>query len=334
MDIKKFVADLVAGGVDKKAAEAKVKSWVAKTREKYGEDVTDEKIAAVISQHLVKMKLNAASGEKFTGVCVGYGRKKDWNAKIFEKFKLIAENAQMPGNAAIIKKLLAAEQIKEVTDDNSGAKGYAFLDNREFIDKAGKIQNFGFGKPLRHNFERPGYFIIDNEIVEVVGDFDAQIGREYQIYGKKKTNGQIRVGKSGISSLRTLSKTEVWGVLYDVAAEDPRSVSLDEMGELKPYTFGITNAFVKSKMQCSNGGWRLGVYDADNMKGVTGFAGNEDVQAVVELSEPATEVILLFIQGQAKGEWDASPSWIGMFTNPEATSDSFLDDDVEMVSVA
>lgn len=331
MDIKKFTSDLVSNGVDKKAAEAKVKSWVAKTREKYGEDVTDEKIAAIISQHLVKMKLNAASGEKFTGICVAYGRKKDWNAKIFEKFKLIAENAQMPGNAKIIKKLLEENKIKEVTDDNSGAKGYAILDTREFIDKAGKIENFGFGKPLRHNFERSGYFIVDNEIVEVVGDYDAQIGREYQIYGKKKANGQIRVGKSGISSLRTLSKTEVWGVLYDVAAEDPRSVSLDEMAELKPYTFGITNAFVKSKMQCSNGGWRLGVYDADNMKGVTGFGGNEDCNAFIEMAESATEIIALFIQGVAKGEWEASPSWVGLFANPEATSDSFLDDEVELV---
>jgi hypothetical protein len=331
MDIKKFVADLVAGGVDKKAADAKVKEWVAKTRVKYGEDVTDEKISAVISQHLVKMKLNAASGEKFAGVCVGYGRKRDRNGKIFDTFKPIAENAQLPRNAALIKKLIAKGDIKEVTDDNSGAVGYAIIDNREFIDKAGKIQNFGFGKPLRHSNERTAYFIVENEIVEVVGDFDCQQGREYQVYGKKKPNGMIRVGKSGISSLRTLTKNEMWDMLYDVAAEDPRSVSLDEMGELKPYTFGITNAFVKSKMQCSNGGWRLGVYDADNMKGVTGFAGNEDVQAVIELSEPTTEVILLFVQGTAKGEWDASPSWVGMFTNPEASSDNFLDDDVEMV---
>lgn len=331
MDIKKFVTDLVSGGVEKKAAELKVKEWVAKTREKYGEDVSDEKISAVITQHLVKMKLTSASGEKFIGVCVGYGRKRDWNAKIFEKFSIIAENAQMPGNATIIKKLLAAEQIKEVTDVNSGAVGYAILDNREFIDKAGKIKNFGFGKPLRHNFERTGYFVVENEIVQVVGDFDAQIGREYQMYGKKLANGNLRLGKSGISALRTLNKNEMWGLLYDVAAEDPRSVSLDEMAELKPYTFGITNAFVKSKMQCSNGGWRLGVYDADNMRGVTGFAGNEDVAAAAELSNPTEEVILLFEQGVAKGEWDASPNWLGMFTNPEGASDDFLDDDVEII---
>jgi hypothetical protein len=331
MDIKKFVADLVSGGVEKKAAETKVKEWVAKTREKYGEDVSDEKIAAVITQHLVKMKLTAASGEKFVGVCVGYGRKRDWNAKIFDKFKFIAENAQIPGNAAILKKLIAAEQIKEVKDDLSGAVGYAILDNREFIDKAGKIKNFGFGKPLRHNFERTGYFVVDNEIVNVVGDFDAQIGREYQMYGKKLANGNVRLGKSGISALRTLNKNEMWDMLYDVAAEDPRSVSLDEMGEMKPYQFGITNAFVKSKMQCANGGWRLGVYDADNMRGVTGFAGNEDVAANVELSNPTEEVILLFEQGQAKGEWDASPTWLGMFSNPEGASDDFLDDDVEII---
>lgn len=331
MDIKKFVTDLVSGGVEKKAAELKVKEWVAKTREKYGEDVSDEKISAVITQHLVKMKLTSASGEKFIGVCVGYGRKRDWNAKIFEKFSIIAENAQMPGNATIIKKLLAAEQIKEVTDVNSGAVGYAILDNREFIDKAGKIKNFGFGKPLRHNFERTGYFVVENEIVQVVGDFDAQIGREYQMYGKKLANGNLRLGKAGLSALRTLNKTEMWDMLYDVAAEDPRSVSLDEMAELKPYTFGITNAFVKTKMQCSNGGWRLGVYDADNMRGVTGFAGNEDVAASVELSNPTEEVILLFEQGVAKGEWEASPSWIGMFTNPEGAVDDFLDDDVDII---
>ena len=331
MDIKKFVNDLVEGGAEKKAAEAKVKEWVKKTREKYGEDVSDEKITAVITQHLVKMKLTAASGEKFVGVCVGYGRKRDWNAKIFEKFSIIAENAQMPGNAKIIKKLLDSEQIKEVKDDLSGAVGYAILDNREFIDKAGKIKNFGFGKPLRHNFERTGYFIVDNEIVQVVGDFDAQIGREYQMYGKKLANGNLRLGKSGISALRSLNKTEMWDMLYDVAAEDPRSVSLDEMGELKPYTFGITNAFVKSKMQCSNGGWRFGVYDADNMRGVTGFAGNADTAAFVELSEPTQEVILLFEQGVAKGEWEASPTWLGVFGNPESTSDSFLDDDIEII---
>lgn len=331
MDIKKFVADLVGNGIEKKAAEAKVKEWVAKTREKYGEDVTDEKIAAVISQHLVKMKLNAASGDKFTGVCVGYGRKRDRNGRIFDTFKPIAENAQLPQNKAILAKLIKKGDIKEVTDDNTGAVGYAIIDNREFIDKAGKITNFGFGKPLRHSNERQGYFIVDNEIVEVVGDYDAQLGREYQIYGKKKPNGMIRVGKGGMSSIRTPTKSEVWGLLYDVAAEDPRSVSLDEMSELKPYTFGITNAFVKSKMQCSNGGWRLGVYDADNMKGVTGFAGNEDVAAAAELAETTSEVILLFVQGTPKGEWDASPSWVGIFVNPEASSDSFLDDEVEMV---
>ena len=331
MDIKKFVTDLIEGGVEKKTAELKVKEWVAKTRAKYGEDVTDEKIAAVITQHLVKMKLTSASGEKFIGVCVGYGRKRDRNAKVFEKFAPIAENVQIPKNAALIKRLIAEGQIKEVKDDNSGAVGYAILDNREFVDKAGKIQNFGFGKPLRHANERTGYFVIDNEIVEVVGDFDAQLGREYQIYGKKKPNGMIRIGKSGVASLRTLTKTEMWDLLYDVAAEDPRSVSLDEMSELKPYTFGITNAFVKSKMQCSNGGWRLGVYDADNMRGVTGFAGNPDVAATVELSNPTEEVILLFQQGVAKGEWDASPSWLGMFTSPEGASDDFLDDEVEII---
>jgi hypothetical protein len=286
---------------------------------------------AVITQHLVKMKLNAASGEKFVGVCVGYGRKRDWNKGVFDKFEPIATNAQIPANAALLKKLIEKELVKEVTDDNSGAIGYAILDKREFIDKAGKIQNFGFKKPLRHNNERTGYFVIDNEIVQVVGDFDAQTGREYQMYGKKLTNGNLRLGKSGLSALRTLNKNEVWDLLYDVAAEDPRSVSIDEMAEMKPYQFGITNAFVKSKMQCSNGGWRLGVYDADNMKGVTGFAGNEDVAAAVELSEPTQEVILLFEQGVAKGEWDASPSWMGMFTNPESSSDDFLDDEVEVI---
>jgi hypothetical protein len=331
MDIKKFVTDLVAAGVEKKQAEAKVKEWISKTRAKYGEDVSDDKIMAVITQHLVKMKLNAASGEKFVGVCVGYGRKRDWNKGVFDKFEPIATNAQIPANAALLKKLIEKELVKEVADDNSGAIGYAILDKREFIDKAGKIQNFGFKKPLRHNNERTGYFVIDNEIVQVVGDFDAQTGREYQMYGKKLTNGNLRLGKSGLNALRTLNKNEVWDLLYDVAAEDPRSVSIDEMVEMKPYQFGITNAFVKSKMQCSNGGWRLGVYDADNMKGTTGFGGNADVNAFIELSEPTTEVILLFEQGTARGEWDASPTWLGAFSNPESSSDDFLDDEVEVI---
>ena len=49
VDIKKYVKELVDGGMEKKAAESKVKDWIAKIRTKLGDDVDDEKIVSIIS---------------------------------------------------------------------------------------------------------------------------------------------------------------------------------------------------------------------------------------------------------------------------------------------
>jgi hypothetical protein len=338
MDIKRFTKDLIDGGMEKKAAELKVKEWITKIRGRLGEDVTDEKVMSVISQHLIKMKLVASSGEKFVGVCVGYGRKMDRNKKTFDKMAELVTKATMnpadpgydPAKRVEFEQKIKNGEIKEIVDEKSQAKGYIPVDTRQFIDKAGKIENFSYMKPLRHRIERTGYFIINNEIVSVVGDFDCQTGREYAIYGKKTPN-LIRVGKMGITATRTFTPSELWTLLYDVAAEDPRSSDLSGVAEVKPYAFGITNAFVKDKMQTSNSSWKVTLYDAGNMRGVGGFAGNEDSAAVIELANLGDEVIALYEQGQPKGNYPASPSFVGIFTNPESSDVSILDDDVEIV---
>lgn len=338
VDIKKYVKELVDGGMEKKAAESKVKDWIAKIRTKLGDDVDDEKIVSIISQHLIKMKLVASSGEKFIGVCVGYGRKVNRNKKAFDELADLVTKATMnpadpgydPAKKTELEMKIKKGEIKEVVDADSGAKGCVPVDVRQFIDKAGKIENFGFMKPLRNRFERTGYFIIDNEIVSVIGDFDCQTGREYTIYGKKTPNF-VRIGKAGVNAIRTLSNEEVWKALYDVASEDPRSSDLNGVPAVKPYAFGITNAFIKGKMQTANSSWRVTLYDAENMKGVSGFAGNEDTSATVELANLGDEVIALYIQGMPKDNYPASPNFVGIFVNPESADTSILDDDVEVV---
>lgn len=321
VDIKKFVDKLVTSGVSKEKATEKVKKAIEKIKEKK-DGVTDDEIVVLLEQAIEKS--TQFKGERYTGICIGFENKRDENAFIG---KYALEQYADPGTRA---KSIADGLVREDIS-TSGEKVPVILDPRKTLDRAGKIPNNNFGKPLRERKMRKCYFIVDNEIAIVKGNIDPIIGTEYIIYGKK--NGMyLNVGRSGIQKTDAVDPIQLWEKVYGFASVSDFAIPVEEIVNLAPFDVKLTVGYIRNCGDTKIGGRWTTVNGKDGKTAMFGFSTNEDTAVIMSESYPGNEMMFV-VRGRSQKPDAETPvvNIIGAFINPASAENVELLGDISVV---
>lgn len=332
VEIKKFVEALTASGMDKAKATQKIKAAIEKIKAEKG-DVPDAEVESLINFALTKIA--SRKGERYKGICIGYGAKFDQN-------KTYGETTLRYFNDAKTKAKVSSEkgytldgvtygvQLKTVDDVEVAVP----LDMREFIDSAGKIKNSNLGKPLRPFNKRKCYFIVDGDLAVVTGNLDPIAGAEYYIYGRKsesKGTVYINVGKAGIQKSASLTNVELWEAIYKFAEKSDFAIPLEDVVALNANEVKLTTGFIKNGGDTKTGGRWVVINNDVNQQGQFGFSANEDAAAALSMTLSGNEVFAL-VQGmkQDPSRENTAVRVLSVITNPESSANASLIGDLEI----
>lgn len=317
VEINKFVTSLVEKGEQKTDAETKVKAAIAKIKEKMGADVSDEKIEELLS---IALASTGKRGETYKGICVGFGNSVDRNAKfVREAIELYNKDK---------KKAISTGVVKEETGLDGTLKLIA-VDMREFIDKAGTIKNWNYGKEFKQSWTRSATFIVDGALTTVSGNIEPQVGVEYNISGKK--NGVI-INAYSINSTRKIGTVELWDLVYNLVADDERSVELAELIDLKPYERRITIGMIKSCNQSAKSGKFIATFTSGELpSGMTAFSGNDSVNETFSVVRPGDEFIAFVSTNRKTEGFPPSVTVEGIIINPASEKNAEVLGDIDFI---
>ena len=307
---KELIGMLVESGkFDKKVASEKVDAVIAAIEKALpgSEDATIEKMA----RRQIQKVVSVPPSDKFMGVCVAYTERADSND--YSRKKALAMYDQDP--------MMAVQEgyVKVVGEEVTA------LDNRRFIDKAGKMENRMFGKPFPVRMQREVVFIVgddgDYKITRAFGDVNPEIGQQYEIYGKMTGGGNITIAKR--PGIRPMGAVEnVWDLLYEVASESEYAVGIADIADLGKNTFVVICGIVRYSGETAVGSMLI-VSDEDNENSIAAFAFTGDCAESMLVCEPDTEVIVIGRVGEGKdpenpGEIRKNINAIGVIPNPES----------------
>jgi len=334
VEIKKFVEALVATGtMDKSKATEKIKAVIAKIKSEKGEDIPDAEIESLINFAITKIAQR--KGERYKGICIGYGAKFDQNKQYGENTLRYFNDAKTKAKVSsadgmTVDGVTYGVEIKDV----DGVEVAIPLDMREFIDTAGKIKNANYKKPLRAFNKRKCYFIVDGELAIVTGNLDPIAGAEYYIYGRKsesKGNTYINVGRSGIQKAASLTNTELWDAIYKFAESSDFAIPLEDVASLGKGEVKLTTGFIKNGNDTKTGGRWVVINNDVNQQGQFGFSANEDAAAALSMTLAGNEVFAL-VQGMKPdpSRENQSVRILSVIINPESSANAALIGDLEV----
>lgn len=336
VEVKKFVDQLIATGMDKDKAAEKVKNVIAKIKEKKG-DVPDNEVEALIGFALAKIA--SRKGERYKGICIGYGGKFDQNKKYADNTLVFFNNEKTRARVLVTETNKDGYTFENVTygaalKQVDGAEVAVPLDMRKFLDVNQKFENRGYGKPLKARYSRKCYFIVENELAIVTGNLDPIAGAEYYIYGKKKDYKgtiYISVGASGIQKSAALTNNELWDAIYKFAESSDFAMPLEDVIALEPNEVKLTSGFIKNGGDTKSGGRWVVINNDEFQEGQFGFSSNEDAAAALSLAQVGNEVFAL-VQGMK-----ADPSRdnqavkvLSVIVNPASNANANLINDIEI----
>lgn len=303
VDVKKLVKKLVDAGWEQKKADNKVAQLVKKAKE-IAPGEKDETIQAAVSMAIDRL-LASASAEKYVGVCLAVSDKTDRNA--FAKRNALKAYEQNPVVAV-------QEKMVEVVNGQ-----VVPLDNRKYVDAAQTMENRDYGKPLKEVLQREGVFLIGGEIVRVFGNYDAIIGMEYEIYGKKAPkSGVISVRKPGVK-LSGEAPASTFKDAYTAVEKSPMAISLDSVKDAKGTI--VTTGFVRFEKETPNG--HMIVVDDDSVPdGIVCFSGSEAARDAMAKLAIGTEVLVFGRPSTTINKETGEPRFslilTGVVPNPES----------------
>lgn len=311
VDVKKLAKKLVDAGWDQKRADAKVTQLIKKAKEiSPGEkdDIIQGAVSMAIDQ-IVAME----SSQKFVGVCLAVSDKTDRND--FQKRNALRAYEQNPV-IAVQEKMVVVVNGKVVP-----------LDNRKYLDAAQKIENRNYGKPLKEVLQREGVFLVGNDIVRVFGDYDADIGMIYDIFGKKSPGGSISVRRPGVR-LAGEAPESTFRQAYEALSKSPMAVGLDGVKDAKGAiaTTGFVRFEKETTREMPDGFQQVGhmiVIDDDSAPdGIVCFSGSESARDAMSKLAVGTEVIVfgrpMSTTDRQTGEQRFALSLTGVIANPES----------------
>lgn len=303
VDVKVLVKKLTDGGWEVKKAEGKVAQLVKKAKE-IAPGEKDETIQIAVGMAVDRI-LAAGAAEKYVGVCLALSEKTDRNS--FQKRAALKAYEQNPVVAV-------QEKFVEVKDGKVVA-----LDNRKFVDAAQTMENREYGKPLREIMQREGIFLIGGEIVRVFGNYDAQVGMEYEVYGKKNPKSStLSVRKPGVK-LTGEAPATTFRDAYVAVEKSPMAVTLDAAKESKGAI--VVTGYVRFEKETPNG--HMIVIDDDSTPdGIVCFSNSEAARDAMAKLPVGTEVLAFGRPSRSinkeTGEERFSLSLTGVVANPES----------------
>jgi len=303
VDVKGLVKKLTDAGWEAKKADSKVAQLVKKAKE-IAPGEKDDTIQKAVGMAIDRV-LAAKNAEKYVGVCLALSDRTDRND--FQRRAALKAYEQNPVVAV-------QEKFVEVKDGKVVA-----LDNRKFVDAAQTMENRDYGKPLRETMQREGIFLIAGEITRVFGNYDAQVGMEYEVYGKKSPkSGIISVRKPGVK-LSGEAPASTFKDAYYAVEKSPMAVNLDAAKDAKGAI--VTTGYVRFEKETSNG--HMIVIDDDSMPdGVVCFSGSEAARDIMAKLPVGTEVLAFGRPSHGvnkeTGEERFSLILTGVVANPES----------------
>lgn len=306
MDTKGYVKQLVDSKVFTKAeAEAKVKAIVERVNA-IMPDETDEVKANTVSMAI--KKLTGSKLEKFVGVCIGMGAKRDQNEFAKKKAKDIYDQNPM---LAVQDGYVAIVNGKPV-----------YLDTREFIDAAKTMKNNNFKKALPETIQRQVFFLIDGIITRGFGNIDPQVGGEYEVFATKSKKGYLTIPKQpGIKLTKMIPPGDLYQMVYDAAGNSEFATDLGDVYDKEPGSQIISNGYVRFTKQTS-GGSMLVIDDENTPDGVVCFSDGPEVASIIDQLDIGLEAIIMgtFSVGENKETHEIRKSVAVrvVITNPES----------------
>ena len=303
VDMKKLTKKLTDVGWDQKKADGKVAQLVKKAKE-LAPGEKDETIQSAVGMAIDRL-LATAAAEKYVGVCLAVSDKTDRNA--FAKRNALKAYEQNPV-VAVQEKMVEVKDGKVIP-----------LDNRKYVDAAQTMENREYGKPLREILQREGVFLVGGEITRVFGNYDAVIGMEYEIYGKKSPkSGIISIRKPGVK-LSGEGPASTFKDAYYSVEKSPMAVSLDGVKEAKGAI--VTTGFIRFEKETSNG--HMVVMDDDSVPdGVVCFSGSEAARDAMAKLAVGTEILAFGRPSNTVNKETGEPRFslilTGVVSNPES----------------
>jgi len=303
VDTKKLVKKLVDAGWEQKKADGKVAQLVKKAKE-IAPGEKDATIESAVGMAIDRV-LAARAAEKYVGVCLALSDKTDRND--FQRRNALKAYEQNPVVAV-------QEKFVEVVDGKVVA-----LDNRKFVDAAQTMENREYGKPLKAVMQREGVFLIAGEVTRVFGDYDAQVGMEYEVYGKKSPkSGIISIRRPGVK-LSGEAPASTYRDAYIAVEKSPMAVTLDGVKDAKGTV--ITTGFVRFEKETAIG--HMIVMDDDSTPdGVVCFSGSEAARDAMAKLPIGTEILAFGRPNHGvdkkTGEERFSLVLTGVVANPES----------------
>ena len=299
-DKKAYIDLLVKGGVEKKTATTTVDTIVDRvSKAMKGESAEDQ-------DTVIRLKLNdilkGANAEKFRGTCIALDEMKD--SLQYQKY-LAMEAYKEDAARAIADRKVQIDGSKVIP-----------LDTREFFDEERTKKNKNFGKPLPTVMRREAYFLIDGKVTRTFGDFKAELGKTYDIFGSLNDKGILNVNKSPeIRYVEAVKEKDLWDLVYNAATEDDMTVSLVDVKTLDRGTPVITKGYLQHVQVTSNGSTMIVLSDDEETEGVVGFTATDDLATAAQSYTKGTELIVL---GRVMKSGDRPNGLVitGAFRNP------------------
>jgi len=323
-----FVETLVKNDWTTANAEAKVKQLTEAIQKKYP-SATPEFV-----ENTLKSAINTLTKSKIEviqGVCVGFGKKQDSNS--FAKMKAKEVWDQNPKLAADEKYVVVdadGSVVFETDDkgvqkvDKNGSPIPVWADNREFIDPdTKKMKNSRWGKALGEVIQRDAFFIVNGKFARAFGNFDVQMGHEYQIFGTTSKKGYITIPKNspGVKHVRMLEDAEYWTLVNKVAQVDDLAVQLGDVATMDKNKPVVTKGTVTTARE-AGAFYMIVVTDDSYPDGYMCFSADEALNVECEALGAGNEIILVGKTGQSVDkvtkEVRKNISVYGFACNPES----------------
>lgn len=290
-------------------ATAKVNAAIAKIDEVMADE--SEETRTNFLKMKVKNIVASANVEKYRGICVGVGDKRD--ILDYSKKQAMAAYKANPQRAV-------ADGIVRIDGDN-----IIPIDTKEFFDAARTKRNKGFGKPIGTVLRIESYFLVENEdggaLTRVNGEFDsAEIGMMYEIFGSMNDKGMINVPREpGIRAVGKVDPAELWNLIFSVGGKSDAAVTIERLPEVQKYSLVVTSGTVRHEQPTANG--HMLVIEDDGNYDVACFATGE-AAAIAATASVGNEVVVI---GKATknidprtGEERTNIFTLGVIVNPDS----------------
>jgi hypothetical protein len=246
--------------------------------------------------------------DKFKGLCIAVDDMKD--SMGYQKYVAMAAYKENPQRA-----------LREGMVTKDGDKVIP-MDTRQFLDPGRTKSNRNYGKPLPTIDRREGYFIIDGKIIRSFGQYDAQIGHVYELFGNMGEKDILNINKTPAPRLvETLGDADFWKQSYEICSNSDLAVPLEDLPNTDKGKTVIVMGTVQHVGKTGNQSSMIIINNDDIPDGIAGFAAFDGIGKEIDGLGKGAEAIVVGRVLKTKdrnnpGEFRTALNVMGIIQNP------------------